>query len=82
LTEPIPAKGANQLHIRFIHKGSNNLGFSDLKEPVKIEKDEVLESKLTPTDELLHTHYHLWHLLFTDIQAMAKRGYLPAICRF
>ena len=39
---------------------------------------DPLEQELTPTAELLRTHYKLAHLSFKDIQTMAKKGHLPS----
>jgi len=45
--------------------------------PAEIERDD-LENAMTPTAELLRTHYRLSHLSFANIQGMAKRGDLPS----
>ncbi len=53
--------------------------FGDIKGvPVAIEGQDNLEYAMTPTAELLRTHYQLSHLSFVTIQAMARQGDLPS----
>ena len=56
-------------------RSTSPIDFGDIKgQSVKNEGQDDVENAMTPTAELLQTHYWLSHLSFATIQAMAKRG--------
>ena len=60
-------------------ESTSSVDFGDSEgQSFEIEGQDDLENSMTPTAELLRTHYRLSHLSFATIQAMARRGDLPS----